>query len=407
MKGCAILNTIKNVVIINDFDYVQGGASKVAIDTANLLSTNKNINVFFFSGDSKSVSDLNENVIKVCTNTGECLKNKNKLKGMINGLYNVEAKKKLKELLKKLNPENTIVHFHGWTKCLSSSVFDIVFKMKFPNTITLHEFFSACPNGGFFNYPKNKICHLKGGSIKCVCTNCDSRNYFIKLYRILRFYIQKYYVKLNKNMKNIIYISDFSWNILKESFNSNVSASLIYNPIDLSKAKSDKVEKEDYLLYVGRVSKEKGVDIFCEAVTNCGVKAVVVGDGDQKGKLESKYPNINFVGWKSNEDVKNYMKKAKALVFPSLWYETAGLTALEARSVGTNVVVSSNTAAVEFVANKNNVFKQGSVDDLMRIIKRIDYCEEVFNTDIFNYDSYKKNILNKYEVIINESNEKN
>ena len=40
---------VKNVVIVNDFNYIQGGASKVAIDTANLL-VEKNIKVYFFSG---------------------------------------------------------------------------------------------------------------------------------------------------------------------------------------------------------------------------------------------------------------------------------------------------------------------------------------------------------------------
>ena len=87
---------VKNVVIINDFDYIQGGASKVAIDTANLLSNEYNI--YFFSGDSKQTSTLKENVKRICTNQGEALKDRNRLRGMINGIYNFRAKRKLKKL---------------------------------------------------------------------------------------------------------------------------------------------------------------------------------------------------------------------------------------------------------------------------------------------------------------------
>ena len=83
-----------NIVIINDFDYIQGGASKVAIDTANLISENyNNINVYFFSGNHKDTNDLNDNIIKICTNQNESLKEKNKLIGFFNGLYNFKAKK--------------------------------------------------------------------------------------------------------------------------------------------------------------------------------------------------------------------------------------------------------------------------------------------------------------------------
>ena len=65
---------IKTVVIVNDYDYIQGGASKVAIDTAKVLN-NANINVYFFS----AVSNLKDNekikgVKYISTNQNEALK---------------------------------------------------------------------------------------------------------------------------------------------------------------------------------------------------------------------------------------------------------------------------------------------------------------------------------------------
>lgn len=117
---------VENIVIVNDFNYTQGGASKVAIDTARLLNEN-GMKVYFFSAVNKEEENIN-GITYISTNQNEALKEKNKLKGAINGIYNFKAKKELKKLLKSLNPNNTVIHVHGWTKALSSSVFDIAFK---------------------------------------------------------------------------------------------------------------------------------------------------------------------------------------------------------------------------------------------------------------------------------------
>ena len=73
---------LKNIIIINDFDYIQGGASKVAIDTANILKENNpELNIYFFSGAHNKETILRKNIVKICTNQGEALKDKNKIRG--------------------------------------------------------------------------------------------------------------------------------------------------------------------------------------------------------------------------------------------------------------------------------------------------------------------------------------
>ena len=120
---------VKTVVIVNDFNYTQGGASKVAIDTARILKE-ENIKVIFFSAVNKEKEKIN-GVEYVSTNQNEALKEKNKIKGAINGIYNLKAKKDFKRLLNKLDRDTTIIHVHGWTKALSSSIFDVAFKILF------------------------------------------------------------------------------------------------------------------------------------------------------------------------------------------------------------------------------------------------------------------------------------
>ena len=390
---------LRNIIIINDFNYVQGGASKIAIDTARILN-DTDLNIYFFSAVNKEEENI-KGIKYVSSNQNEALKEKNKFKGLVNGIYNFKAKKELKKLLRQLNNKETIIHVHGWTKALSSSVFDIAFKMNFRIVLTLHDYFTACPNGGYFNYKKNEICYYKPLSWKCIKCNCDSRNYFFKLYRIIRQFVQNKIVKLNDKLENVISISEFSEKILKNTLGKNTKITRIYNPIELNNEEFIESSNNEYFLYVGRIDKEKGVDLFCQAITELNKSGIVVGDGNEREKLQKEYPHIEFTGWKNKIEVKKYMKNARALIFPSRWYETAGLTVLEAQSIGLPCIVSKNTAASEFIEYKNNGFLFENLEDLKDKIKQIDNIKmETNNIEKFNYQNYKENIIELYNKIL-------
>ena len=263
--------------------------------------------------------------------------------------------------------------------------------MKFKVVLTLHDYFTACPNGGYFNYKQNEICHLKPLSWKCIKCNCDSRNYGFKLYRVVRQFVQNKIVKLNDRLENVITISELSEKILKPTLGKNTKITRIYNPKDIEE-NAEKVDpsKNEYYLYVGRISKEKGVDLFCQAITDLELKGIVVGDGDEKKKLEKQYPNIEFVGWKNKDEVKQYMRGARALIFPSRWYEGAPLTPLEAMQYGIPCLVSSVSSAIEYIKNKEEIFDLTKKDLENKIIiynKKI----EKYSYIAYNYIKKEKN----------------
>ena len=393
------MNNKKTIIIVNDFNYVQGGASKVAIQTAKILKNNTDYRIIFFSAVNKPEENI-DGIEYISTNQNEALNEKNKLKGIINGIYNFKAKNVFKNLLLTLDRKNTIIHVHGWTKALSSSIFDIAFKMKFKVVLTLHDYFTACPNGGYFNYKKNEICHLKPLSWKCVMCNCDSRNYAFKIYRVIRQFVQNKIVKLNDKLEYVISISDFSEKILKNTLNNNVKIYRVYNPIDYSKNPSRvNYKNNNYFLYVGRISKEKGVDTFCEAIRLSGLEGVVVGDGSELQRLKEEYKNTNidFVGWKSSEEVKSYMKGAKALVIPSKWYEVAPLTPLEAMQLGIPVFTSDCNATIDYIDKSNGmIFKNAS--ELAEMMK------SNFNFNVKLDEKYSND--NYYDTLIKVYNDK-
>ncbi len=389
---------IKNVIIVNDFDYVQGGASKVALDTAELLKND--YNVIYFSGTNEST---NEDIEFVSTNQKEALKD-NKVRGTINGLYNVKAKNSFSKLLDQYSNEDTIIHVHGWTKLLSSSIFVPAFKKRFKVVVTLHDYFTACPNGGFFNYPKNTICDLKPMSFKCFKCNCDSRNYAFKLYRLIRQDIQNSIIK--NNLKYAIGISDLNIKVLKKLLPGTEIRKII-NPIELE-LKYSYSKKNDYYLYLGRVTKEKGVDVFCKALSKMNKKAIVVGDGSELERLKKEYPNIMFTGWKNKEEVDKYLKGAKALILPSLWYEGAPLTPLEAMSYGVPCIISSVCSGREYITDNGFIFNPYKIGDLEEKINLLEEDIIKYSKNSFEYvkkydkDNYVKELKKYYNKIIND-----
>lgn len=108
------------------------------------------------------------------------------------------------------------------------------------------------------------------------------------------------------------------------------------------------------VLYVGRLSEGKGVSALLDAWSQAalpGLELLIVGEGPLRGDLERRAERgVRFLPWQAPDDVRDLMLGARALVFPSQWYETFGLSAVEALAAGLPVLVSRDTAVAEVVS---------------------------------------------------------
>ena len=143
------------------------------------------------------------------------------------------------------------------------------------------------------------------------------------------------------------------------------------------------------------------MDLFCEAISELNYKGIVVGDGSEREKLEKKYSNIEFTGWKCQKEVKEYMKRAKALIFPSRWYETAGLTVIESECLGIDCIVSENCAATEFINSNNsrtfNIYKNNDLKNQILNFEKNNRTEKCITKYIFSYKNYFIELMKVYE----------
>ena len=97
----------------------------------------------------------------------------------------------------------------------------------------------------------------------------------------------------------------------------------------------DKTNEKLNLVCVSRISKEKNLDEFC-SLNYFHANKILVGDGPYRKELESKYQDVEFVGYKTGIDLAKYFANADVFVFPSRW-ETFGIVMIEAMACSTPV----------------------------------------------------------------------
>jgi glycosyltransferase involved in cell wall biosynthesis len=133
------------------------------------------------------------------------------------------------------------------------------------------------------------------------------------------------------------------------------------------------------ILYVGRLSPEKGVDILINAVARLDFPASlhIAGDGPQRKELELLAKNlkisdrVTFHGWVPHEKVPDFYLSSQLFVHPARWPEVFCLSVLEAMALGTPVIVADYGDAALELNDAALTFKRTDIDDLVQKIRLV------------------------------------
>ncbi|MDB5348581.1 MAG: glycosyl transferase family 1 [Schlesneria sp.] len=141
---------------------------------------------------------------------------------------------------------------------------------------------------------------------------------------------------------------------------------MLDNPISVTDEGRSPVESNKRALFVGRLSREKGVANLSQALRDLGMSAVFVGDGHLRAEIQAQLPDSEFTGWLNKEGVSAKMREARILAFPSTWYEVQPLTPIEAAANGVPSIVSNCTTAIECIEHNERGlhFQHDSVEAL-------------------------------------------
>ena len=363
---------VKNVIVVDDTADNFGGTAQIAYVTCRVLR-DRGYNVVYFAGCGPIHKRL-EGFNVVMVRDAPFLNSSSKARAALEGLSSRATYKKMSALLSEFNPGDTVIHIHSWTHALSSSVFRAIADSGFKALVTLHEYFLVCPNGGFFDYNRNEICHLMPCSGECLLRNCDKRSYAQKLYRMVRLSLQTKAIAEAK--PRFAYLSPFTYEVMRGNRFDDGNPTFLPNPISIEGEPSiGSVSKCGGYLFVGRMDREKNPELFCEALTMLNLPGTLCGDGPELSRLREKYSNLKFKGWCDKEELARQFQVNKALVLTSSWLEASPLVCLEAMfASGIPSIVPDTCGATSYITDGENGlwFKNGDVESLCSAIRKME-----------------------------------
>mgnify|MGYP006086183319 CR=1 FL=1 len=324
---------------------------------------------------------------------------------------NLKSMKMLNNEIDSFEPDLVYVH-NTWYKA-SVAIFDILKKRNIKTFIKLHNFRYDCTRhfslkGHFEN---NKIC-ARCGSIfnNKILFNKYFEESFFKSFLILR-YGKKYYRILKDYDFHLIVLTKFHKEYL---INLNFDPNNIFIiPNAFESSFTDKDFKSDYLLYAGRISKEKGVQELIDSYLKSNVKTFnlkLVGSGPELKNLKKIYQNednVEFLGQLSNVKTKKLIAGSKAVVTSTKLFEGQPTLLCEASSLFVPSIFPRFGGIHEFFPPDSELsFEQFNYKDLVKKIKLLElgsFKQEGVNNNKYLTDHFGKNIiLENMKKVFNE-----
>mgnify|MGYP006302096727 CR=1 FL=1 len=178
----------------------------------------------------------------------------------------------------------------------------------------------------------------------------------------------------------------------------------IYNGLDLSDYEFSSLDK-DYFSFIGKINADyKNSSYVVKKKKKLGFDLKLAG-----GWRPSFRSNINYLGKVGGQNKIDFLKNAKALIFPTAWEEPMGLVVIESLACGAPVIVSDRGAMPELV-NEEVGFVCKTEDDYINAIKNIDQidrnkCREYIENN-FTHSIMTDNYLKLYKKILNDPENK-
>lgn len=226
-------------------------------------------------------------------------------------------------------------------------------RTRIPKVITLHNYRLRCASGVLFRDNRRCTDCLNGTRLSAIQHKCYQGSRAATL-SVLS-YQDHLQAALRKHINMTIFTSEFSKELLAPHFPSSPSIIL---PNYVAPLTQSAVHKEmhdasryatpldPYFVTVGRLSREKGVDQLIREWPRDN-RLVIVGDGPLRSHLEelAAGSTIQFRGFTSTSERDAFIKKACALILPSVTPEVDPVSVAQALSVGTPCIVRSQTAS--------------------------------------------------------------
>lgn len=356
------------ILLVNKFFYIKGGAETVYFQERNMLKqAGAEVIDFSMQHENNFPSDYADYFVS----NVDYHKGNNLLGGIktaVNFIHNSEACKKMQTLLEKERPD--IVHFHNIYHQLTPAIIKVARDFGCKTVLTAHDYKIVCPSYSMLR--DGKVCDscITGTVFNAFRYRCQdgsaSKSLLLSLEATWQ-YIAKNYQALDV----IVSPSEFLRGVIKRTLPDS-RIDVIVNGIDDSLPVDDITDK-GYLLFVGRLSREKGAESLLRAHQQMASKIPlkIVGHGPLYNQLIEQYPDAEFLGYvQQGEGLDHLIKHARAVIVPSECYENCSMSVLEAMSFARPVIGARIGGIPEQIRDGVDgvLFEPGNVEELASVL---------------------------------------
>ena len=310
-------------------------------------------------------------------------------------IYSIEAKKKIMRVIDDFKPD--IVHMNNINFQLTPSIIYGIKKKGIPLVQTVHDYQMICPNHLLYNFEKNTPCEkcVRGTHINCIKNKCIHGSFVKSVLGVIE---AKVYSWLKTYKKVDLYISPSNFlenKLLSAKSYYKGKTKTIHNFINKEKFSGESKTPGSYIVFVGRLSKEKGIENIADAARLLPeFEFLVAGSGPDEEILRN-IPNVKLLGFLTGDKLLEVMGNAKVLLLPSVCYENCPLSILESHALGVPVVKMNSGGMAELVKDGitgtlvNEPTPEGIAEKLKETLKNEDY-----------YNSLKENCIKEKDKIL-------
>lgn len=354
------------IVFANNYYYIRGGCERVLFDEMDLLIKNGHEVIPFSRHFEKNMPSEYAQYFP----SGFSYEGVSFINRLISGfklIYSFESRNQFQKLLNDVKPD--LVHAHNIYGRLTFSIFDASKGKKLPVIMTLHDYKLLCPS--YLMLLNGKICErcIKRKYYRSVLTRCHKGSFAASVIYAMEGYLN-YLTGKYEQVRYFICPSMFS---LKKHLEAGLPEEKLVHLPNFVKIEDYEPNYKcgDYILYVGRLSKEKGVLTLLKAIKGIDMQLKIVGDGPmrevcEKFVSENNLNNVQLLGYKSGEELKQLYRDAAFLVIPSEWYENQPMTVIESFAYGKPMIGSNIGGIPEMIIDGETglLFESGNEIDL-------------------------------------------
>ena len=337
------------VLLVHNYYRQPGGEDQVFTAELRMLKSHGN-QVFRYTLNNDRIDGMNSMILASAT------------------LWNKAIARELRKLIQKVKPD--IIHFHNIFPIISPAAYYAAKAESLPVVQTLHNYRLLCPNALLFRNGHicedciGKLVPWPGVHYACYRQNRAATSVtavMSSLHRILCTY--------RRRVDIFIALTDFS---RQKFIQGGIPAGkIVVKPNFIVPDPGIGDGQGGFAIFAARLTPEKGIDTLLSTWEKIGhnIPLKILGDGPSASQVAEASRRIFGVEWlskKPKQFVLNLMKDAIVLIFPSVSYETFGLTILEAYSVGLPVIASNLGSMSSMIDHKRTGlhFSPGDPDDL-------------------------------------------